>query len=117
MVTLPAATPLTVTEHFPAESLQVGGMNATFPVPENFDQVIVPVCEGALPVTVAVQVTEVPTAKVDLVHVIDATVFALMTARLVVPFDGESLESPPYNALIVTGDLAVFGVNVTEHVL
>jgi hypothetical protein len=54
-VILPAAVPLTVTEHFPEDSLQVVEENVTFPVPETFDQVMVPVVRYP-PLTVTVHV-------------------------------------------------------------
>jgi hypothetical protein len=57
--TLPEAVAVTVTEQLPDDSVQIVEEKETFPVPETFDQVTVPVCDGYPPDTVAVQVTEV----------------------------------------------------------
>jgi len=42
-VTLPAAAPLTVTEHAPEDRVQAATENVTFPVPETVVHVTVPV--------------------------------------------------------------------------
>ena len=55
IVALPEV-PVTVTEHLPAFNAHVLEENVMVPLPETFDQVMVPVCEGYPPATVAVQV-------------------------------------------------------------
>lgn len=70
--------------HLPAMSLQVFEENATPPFPEDFDQVMVPVCNGYEPITVAMQFIFAPVAIVNLVH--DTMVFVgASIASLAVP--------------------------------
>jgi hypothetical protein len=65
---LPSAVAVSPTEHLPTMSVQVVKENEPLLVPDTFDQAIVPRCEEYEPVTVAVQVTFVPTAKDDLLQ-------------------------------------------------
>jgi hypothetical protein len=94
IVTLPLTVAVSVTEHFPEDRVQVFEENVTLPVPETFDQVMVPVWDAYPPDTVAVQVIFVPTAKDDLMHVSAVCEDAFVMVSLAVPEDGELYLSP-----------------------
>ena len=114
-MTAPSAVPLTVTEHFPANSVHIFEENVTSPVPETFIQVMVPVCVEEGPDTVEAQVIDVPTARVDLVHVTVVCVGAFVTIRLKEAEAGEFCLSPWYFAVMVTGEFEVVGMYMTEQ--
>jgi hypothetical protein len=65
---LPVAVAVTVTEQLPDDRLQTADENVTLPVPETFDQVTVPLCDGYPPDRVDIQVISVPVPKNDCVH-------------------------------------------------
>lgn len=77
-----------VTEHFPNDSVQVLEEKATPPVPDTFSQVMVPMCDLYPPVTVAVHLIFVPTAKDDFVQEMAVLVWAVPAFRTVIRSHG-----------------------------
>lgn len=71
-------------EQVPDDRMQVIGENTTLPFPEPLDQVTVPVCDGKLPDTVAVQVIdEKPVVTDDGVHATTVAVGAILMVSAV----------------------------------
>ncbi len=91
---LPAAVAVIVMEQLPDDRVHLVEENVTFPLPETFDQMTVPVCDAYPLATFAVHVIGAPGPKDDCVHDIVTEVGAFVIVSLAVRALPWLLESP-----------------------